>query len=61
MQKHIDNGDAICIWPDTVGEKDINDMIIAGKSKSEIIEIISKSTHKNLSAKMRFTEWKKCE
>tara|TARA_B100000497_G_C7626966_1_gene376758 strand:+ start:241 stop:1242 length:1002 start_codon:yes stop_codon:yes gene_type:complete len=61
MQKHIDNGDAICIWPDTVGEKDINDMIIAGKSKSEIIEIISKNTHRNLSAKMRFTEWKKCE
>ena len=61
MQKHINNGDAIVVWPDNIGEKDINDMIIAGKSKSEIIEIISKSTHKNLSAKMRFTEWKKCE
>ena len=47
--------------PDNVGEKDINDMIIAGKSKLEILDIISKSTHKNLSAKMRFTEWKKCE
>lgn len=61
MQKHIDNNDAVVIWPDTVGEKDINDMIIAGKSKLEILDIISKSTHKNLSAKMRFTEWKKCE
>ena len=61
MQKHIDNNDTVVIWPDNVGEKDINDMIIAGKSKLEILDIISKSTHKNLSAKMRFTEWKKCE
>ena len=61
MQKHVDNGDAIVIWSDNIGEKDINDMIVAGKSKSDIQEIISKSTHKNLSAKMRFTEWKKCE
>lgn len=61
MQKHIDAGDAIVIWSDNIGEKDINDMIIAGKSKSDIHEIISKNTHKNLSAKMRFGEWKKCE
>lgn len=61
MQKHIDNGDAIVIWSDNIGEKDINDMIVAGKSKSDIQEIISNNTHRNLSAKMRFTEWKKCE
>jgi len=61
MQKHIDNDDTIVIWSDNVGEKDINDMIIAGKSKSDIYEIISKNTHKGLSAKMRFGEWKKCE
>jgi hypothetical protein len=61
MQKHIDNGDTIVIWSDNIGEKDINDMIIAGKSKSEIADIISKNTHKGLSARMRFGEWKKCE
>ena len=61
MQKHINNNDTIVIWPETVGEKDINDMIIAGKSKLDIIDIISKNTHKSLSAKMRFGEWKKCE
>lgn len=61
MQKHIDNNDTLVIWSDTVGEKDINDMIIAGKSKSDIMDIISKNTHKGLSAKMRFGEWKKCE
>jgi len=61
MKKHIDNDDTIVIWSETVGEKDINDMIIAGKSKSDIMDIISKNTHKGLSAKMRFGEWKKCE
>ena len=61
MQRHIDNSDTIVIWSDTIGEKDINDMIIAGKSKSDIMDIISKNTHKGLSAKMRFGEWKKCE
>lgn len=61
MQKHIDSGDTIVIWSDNIGEKDINDMIIAGKSKSDIADIISKNTHKGLSAKMRFGEWKKCE
>jgi len=61
MKKHIDNDDTIVIWSDNIGEKDINDMIIAGKSKLDIMDIISKNTHKGLSARMRFSEWKKCE
>jgi transcription elongation factor Elf1 len=61
MKRHIDNNDAIVIWPEKIGEKDINDMIMSGISKSEIMNIISNNTHRNLSAKMRFTEWKKCE
>ncbi len=61
MQKHIDKNDTIVIWPKTIGEKDINDIIMSGKSKSDIMEIISKNTHKGLSAKMRLSEWKKCE
>ena len=61
MSKHIDNNDTIVIWPETIGEKDINDMIIAGKSKLDIMDIISKNTHRGLSARMRFGEWKKCE
>lgn len=60
MQKHIDNNDTIMIWPENIGEKDINDMIIGGMSKSEIMKIISKNTHKGLSAKIRMNEWKKC-
>ena len=53
MKKHIDNNDAIVIWSKNVGEKDINDMIISGMSKSEIMNIISNNTHRGLSAKMR--------
>jgi transcription elongation factor Elf1 len=61
MWKHIDNDDTLVVWPKNVGEKDINDMIIAGKSKLDIMDIISKNTHRGLSARMRFGEWKKCE
>ena len=61
LQKHVNNNDAIVIWPNFIGEKDINDIIMSGKSKSDIMEIISKNTHRGLSAKMRLSEWKKCE
>lgn len=61
MNKVIERGDSIVVWPNNIGEKDINDMIIAGKSKSDVFDIISRNTQNGLSAKIKFTEWKKCE
>lgn len=59
MDKAIENHFAICIWPEMMQEKDINDMILSGFSVEEIVDIIDKNTFVNLRAKMEFIQWKK--
>lgn len=44
MQDAIKLGHNVVIWPDTIGQKDINEMIIAGISQDEIEKIISNNT-----------------
>jgi DNA-binding CsgD family transcriptional regulator len=50
---------SIVIWPDTIGEKDINAMIMSGKTQSEIQNIISSNTFKGIRAQLKFNQWKK--
>ena len=59
MKKTIDLNHSICIWPKDMKEKDINDMILAGRSSSEIQYIIDKNTHSDLRAKLELENWKK--
>jgi predicted RNA-binding Zn-ribbon protein involved in translation (DUF1610 family) len=59
MDKAIENHFAICIWPEMMQEKDINDMILSGFTTDEIVDIIDKNTFVNLRAKMEFIQWKK--
>jgi transcription elongation factor Elf1 len=59
MDKAIENHFAICIWPEMMQEKDINDMILTGFTSDEIVDIINKNTFVNLRAKMEFIQWKK--
>ena len=56
IEKVIDLGHSIVIWPNDLKEKDINDMVLAGKSPSEIIK---NNTFKGLQAKVKLTEWKR--
>ena len=49
----------VVIWPDTIEEKDINDMIKSGKSADEIEKIISSNTFCGLQAQTKFVFWKK--
>jgi len=60
MEKQIDLGNKICLWPETIKEKDINDMILSGIDRLEIEAIIHNNTFSGLEAKMKFTTWKKC-
>ena len=55
----IEQNQSIVIWPDNIEEKDINDMILSGKTSVEIHRIISKNTFSNLHAKTRLINWKK--
>lgn len=59
IDKAIENHYAICIWPEMIQEKDINDMILSGFTKEELLDIINKNTFVNLRAKMEFIQWKK--
>ncbi len=54
--KCIDNGEQVVIWPPTIKEKDINDMVLSGLNVQSVIEL---NTYSGLEAKLKFTIWKK--
>lgn len=60
LEKYIDLGYNVCMYPDTVVEKDINDMILSGKSVDDVLTLINTNTFSGMEAKLRFSEWKKC-
>jgi len=55
-EKLIDAKEQIVIWPSTIKEKDINDMVISGLDP---VEIITKNTVQGVEAKIKFNQWKK--
>jgi hypothetical protein len=59
MDKAIEEHFQICIWPEMMQEKDINEMVLAGFTTDEIVDIIDKNTYVNLRAKIEFIQWKK--
>ena len=59
MERSIEDGYRVVIWPDKIKEKDINEMILAGKSKDEVFKIINSNACSNLTAKLKFKEWRK--
>ena len=56
ISRTIDRGEKIVIWPSSIKEKDINDMILSGLNVQEVIE---SNTYSGLEAKLKFTTWKK--
>lgn len=60
IKKTIDEGFAVCLWPETVQEKDINEMVLAGKTSEEILDIINSNTYSGAEAQLRFATWRKC-
>ena len=59
IEKAIENDYPVCIWPDSVVEKDINDMVLAGHTPAKLVDIINENVYSGLKAKLRFSEWKK--
>jgi len=56
INKTIDRGDQIVIWPSNIHEKDINDMVLSGHNVKSIVE---SNTYSSLQAKIKFNNWKK--
>lgn len=56
LSKLIDRGEKVVIWPKSIHQKDINDMVISGQ---DIMNVLRSNIFKGLEAKVKFTEWKK--
>ncbi len=56
LNRRIDDGDKVVIWPTNIKQKDINDMVLAGHDVQSLVEL---NSYQGLEAKVKFTEWKK--
>ena len=56
IRKTIDTGSSIIIWPTSIEEKDINDMVLAGH---DVMSMLKLNTYSGLKAKIKFNTWKK--
>ena len=59
IERAIDAGFPVCIWPESLEQKDINDMVMDGMKLRKIVETINESTYTGLEAKLKFQQWKK--
>ena len=60
MRGSMKNGWNVVVWPDTIVEKDINEMIMSKKDPVEILDVINTNTHSGLSLRMKLNAWSKC-
>jgi len=56
ISKTIDQGFKVVIFPKTVTQKDLNDMVLAGHDVQKMVE---SNTYQGLEAKLKLNEWKK--
>ena len=56
INKTIDLGESVVIWPSGLEQKDINDMVLSGH---DVVSMIKLNTYSGLEAKVKFNSWKK--
>lgn len=56
ISKIINRGDKVIIWPTSIKQKDINDMVLAGLN---VMNMLESNTYSGLEAKIKFNNWKK--
>lgn len=59
IEKLINNNRTVCIWPNSIAEKDINDMILNGHTSTEIQKIILENSYSGMEAKLKLQQWKR--
>ena len=59
IKRAIEKGFMVCIWPDSIEQKDINDMVMSGMHPSTVQAIIDLNTYQGLAAKMKLQSWSK--
>ena len=56
IERTIDRGDQVIIWPKYVQQKDINDMVLSGHNIKNLLE---SNTYNKLEATLKLKDWKK--
>ena len=59
MSNLLEMGYSMVLWPDGIEQKDINEMIMSGRTKEDIKEIINNNTYQGNMALLKFTNWRK--
>jgi len=59
MVKAVDKNFNLVVWPKTLEHKDINDMILSGKSATQVQSLIYNNTHSGLTALQIINNWKR--
>ena len=57
VEKYVDLDYNVVIWPETIVQKDINDMVNDG---IDVRDVISNNIQSGLTAKFLLNQWKKC-
>jgi hypothetical protein len=60
IAKCIEAGYKVCIWDSAIQEKDINDMVLAGRTPEQVKNIIDENTKEGIEAKLFLTVWRRC-
>ena len=59
MERSIATGKGVCIWPQELQFKDVNDMVMGGMSPESVLKLIEDNTYTGLTAKLMFVHWRK--
>lgn len=60
IKKCIKHGLKVCVWPEGLHQKDVNEMVTDGKmSAVEVREIIDRNTFSGLHAELQLNNWKR--
>jgi predicted protein tyrosine phosphatase len=59
IQKWIKNNRKVCLLPDSLEGKDINEFVINGLTKEDLQSIILQNTFVGIRAELEFSNWKK--
>lgn len=60
MLKAVENGLEVCVWPEKVKQKDVNDMVKAGITPEKINSMIIDNCFSGAKALVKIGTWRKC-
>ena len=59
MEKCLDKGYKVCIWPSNMLDKDVNDMILSDIKPVDVQMIIDMNSYTGLEGKLKLSEWRR--